>query len=70
MYISKISCFVYRCSIRNARSASDTLRFSVRSCERNAFLASCCVMVEPPSDTPLRAMFTHTARRIPTGSMP
>ena len=42
----------YLRSSQTARITSCSLRCMVRSWVRNRFLASCCVMVEPPCDTP------------------
>ena len=50
--------------------ASWILRFSVCSCDRKAFFASCCVMVLPPWAMPPLVMFVTMARPMPMGSIP
>ena len=49
-------------SSQTARKASLILRSIVRSFDRNRFLASCCVSVEPPWTTPPARAFSLMAR--------
>src|SRR6185312_8080441 len=58
----RISFLVSRASSHMARNASLTLRSSVRSLLRNRFLASCCVMEEPPCTTPPALVLATSAR--------
>ena len=58
----RISSFESRCSSHTASIASWTLRLSVRSGERYAMRASCCVIVLPPSRTPPAATLRYAAR--------
>ena len=52
------------------RKASLILRSKVRSLDRNRFLASCWVMLEPPWTTELARTFSDMARDRPRKSMP
>ena len=56
---------VKRDSSRTARNASLILRVTERSDDRNRFLASCWVSVEPPCTTSLARAFSNSARAVP-----
>ncbi len=59
----------YRRSVLTASTISRSLRSTVRSWVRNAFLTYCWVMVEAPS-VPLPVTLETTARPIPTTEIP
>ena len=68
-----ICCLVRVASSRLARMASLTLRLMLLSLVSRTFLATCWVMVEPPSSRrPVAAlkMFLNMARPRPPTSMP
>src|SRR5947207_11554940 len=64
------TCALPISSSQSERKASLILRSRVRSLERNRFLASCCVMLEPPWTTELARTFSKIARDRPRMSMP
>src|SRR5262245_60839669 len=65
-----MSRFEKRDSKRKAKKASLILRCKERSEDRNRFLASCWLMVEPPCTTSLARAFSKSARAVPMKSTP
>ena len=61
---------VSHASSQNAINTSRIFRAAVRSESRNAFFASCCVIVLPPWSRPRDVMLWTNARAMPCGSIP